>query len=130
MSEERRARLLAALLAGAGATHFLLPRPYDEIVPHALPGSPRSWTLVSGAAELVVGALVARRSTRRLGAGLAALLFVVVFPGNVQMAWDWRDDSWPRRLAAYGRLPLQVPLVVWALRVRRSVSDSASAPSA
>ncbi|MCU1595171.1 MAG: putative rane protein, partial [Frankiales bacterium] len=36
--------LLAGLLAGAGATHFLKPGLYDPIVPHVLPGPPRAWT--------------------------------------------------------------------------------------
>jgi hypothetical protein len=36
------------------------------------------------------------------------------------MAIDWSDRSLAERLAAYGRLPLQIPMVVWALRVRRA----------
>lgn len=116
----RPALLLAAFLGGAGVTHFAAPRFYDVLVPHALPGPRRGWTIVSGIAELVVAALVARPSTRRLGATLAFALFVVVFPGNVQMAVDWSDEPLPRRLVAYGRLPLQIPLLVWAWRVRRA----------
>jgi uncharacterized membrane protein len=46
----RSALGLAALLAGAGVTHFLRPRPYDAIIPSALPGRPRMWTYVSGPA--------------------------------------------------------------------------------
>ena len=55
--------------------------------------------------------------TRRLGGLAAAALFVAVLPANVQMARDWRDRPAPLRLAAYARLPLQVPLVVSGLRV-------------
>lgn len=102
----------------AGATHFAAPRFYDAIVPHRLPGSPRTWTLVSGVAELACALALARPRTRRLGAAAAALLFVAVFPANVQMAIDWRGRPLPDRLVAYGRLPLQVQLVIWALRVR------------
>ena len=50
---------------------------------------------------------------------LAAGLFVAVFPGNIQMAWDWRDRSAREQGAAYGRLPLQGPMVWWALRVAK-----------
>ena len=117
---ERAAKLLALFLVGAGVTHFVVPRLYDELVPRVLPGPRRGWTIVSGIAELVCGALVARRSTRRLGATLAFVLFVVVFPGNVQMAIDWSDEPMPRRIGAYARLPLQIPLLVWAWRVRRA----------
>jgi uncharacterized membrane protein len=67
-----------------------------------------------------VAAAVASPRTRRAGALAAAGLFVAVFPANVQMARDWRDRPAPLRLAAYLRLPLQIPLIVWALRVSRT----------
>ncbi|GGK98923.1 DoxX family protein [Mangrovihabitans endophyticus] len=114
------ARALAGLLTTTGILHFVTPGPFDGIVPRALPGSPRAWTLVSGAAELVVAAAVAHPRSRRAGALAAAGLFAAVFPANVQMAVDWRDASPGRRAIAYGRLPLQVPLVIWALRVSRN----------
>ncbi len=62
--------------------------------------------------------------TRRLAAGCTALLFVLVFPANIQMAVDWRNRPLLDRLGAYGRLPVQVPLVWWALKVRRQASGS------
>jgi len=109
---------LAALLGGAGVAHFVQPAFFDEIVPHVLPGPPRGWTFLSGLAELACAVGVARPSTRRAGATAAALVFVAVFPANVQMAVDWRSRPVVERAFAYGRLPLQIPLVVWALRVR------------
>ena len=115
---DRGARNLARLLATAGITHFVVPGFYDRIVPRVLPGPPRFWTQLSGAAELAVAATVAFRPTRREGGALAAALFVAVLPGNLQMAWDYRNRSRAEQLVAYGRLPLQIPLVVWALRVR------------
>jgi uncharacterized membrane protein len=114
---------LAVLLAGAGVTHFARPRPYDSIVPGWLPGSPRAWTYASGAAELAVGAAIAWPRTRRAGGLAAAALFAAVFPANVQMAIDWRHRAAPLRAAAIGRLPLQAPLIWWALRVRGQASD-------
>ncbi|WP_189054613.1 DoxX family protein [Longimycelium tulufanense] len=116
------ATALAGFLAGAGALHFLAPAPYDGIVPRALPGRPRTWTYLSGLAELGCAGLVAARRTRRSGALLAALLFIAVFPANVRMAVEWSKRPWPYRLAAFGRLPLQVPLVLWALRVHREAA--------
>lgn len=90
-----------------------------------LPGGPRAWTYLSGLAELACATAVANGRTRRAGAPAAAGLFVAVFPGNVKMAVDWRHRPLPQRTIAYGRLPLQVPLVLWALRVARSSEDSA-----
>jgi uncharacterized membrane protein len=110
---------LAALLGASGALHFRTPRPYDSIVPRSLPGSPRTWTYVSGAAELAVAAAIAHPRTRRLGGLAAAALFVGVFPANVKMAVDWRNAPPSRRAIAIGRLPLQVPLVLWARKVAK-----------
>jgi uncharacterized membrane protein len=62
---------------------------------------------------------VAWPRTRRSAATTAAALFVVVFPANVQMAVD--PGGVPRWLAI-ARLPLQVPLVLWALQVRRAAT--------
>ncbi|WP_432135389.1 MULTISPECIES: DoxX family protein [unclassified Streptomyces] len=111
---ERSPLLLAGLLAAAGAAHFAVPRNFDAIVPRALPGSPRAWTYASGAAELVLAAGVALPRTRRAAALATAAFFVGVFPANVKMALDWRERPAPQRAAALGRLPLQVPLVLWA----------------
>jgi uncharacterized membrane protein len=121
--------VLAALLAMAGATHFAAPHLYDAIVPRRVPGPARAWTLVSGAAELACAVAIVRRPTRRLGATAAVILFVAVFPANVQMAIDWRGRPLPERLVAYGRLPLQIPLVIWALRVRARQTPGVRTPT-
>jgi uncharacterized membrane protein len=110
---------LTALLGTAGLTHLVRPQLYDPLIPPWL-GPPRPWVVGSGITELACAAAVAVPRTRRAGALLTAALFVAVFPGNVQMAVDSRRGarSWARRPAvAWGRLPLQVPLVLWAWRV-------------
>ncbi len=109
---------LAALLGFAGVAHFVNPGFFDDIVPHLLAGPPRRWTYLSGLAELACAAGIVHPSTRRAGGLGAAFVFVAVFPANVQMAVDWRSRPALERAGAYGRLPLQIPLVWWALRVR------------
>lgn len=109
--------LLGALLVGAGVLHLLRPASFETIVPSFLP-SPRTWVLASGVVEIVCGAAVLAPRTRRRGAMVTALLFVAVFPANLQMALDAHGVL--GRTIAYGRLPMQVPLVLWALQVRRS----------
>jgi uncharacterized membrane protein len=111
--------LLAGLLATAGVSHFVAPRQYDATIPRALPGAPRTWTYVSGAAELALAAGVALPRTRRAAALATAAFFVGVFPANVQMAVDWRDRPAALKAAALARLPLQVPLVLWARGVAK-----------
>ncbi|GAA2771820.1 membrane protein [Streptomyces lavendulae subsp. lavendulae] len=115
--------LLAGLLAAAAVAHAALPKQFDATVPRSLPGTPRQWTYASGAAELALAAGVAHPRTRRVAALATAAFFVGVFPANVKMAVDARRRSPALRAVAVGRLPLQVPLVLWA----RSVSRSAAA---
>lgn len=115
---ERSPLLLAGLLATAGVAHFATPRPFDALVPRALPGSPRAWTYGSGAVELALAAGIAVPRTRAVAAKAAAAFLAGVFPANVQMAVDWRHRPAPLRTAALARLPLQ--LVLWARGVARN----------
>lgn len=116
----RNARALAGFLATMGTLHFTVPQYFDALVPRGLPGPARTWTHASGAAELLVAAAVAVPATRRAGGLAAVALFMAVLPANVQMVLDWRTKPLAHRAVAWGRLPLQVPLVLWALRASRS----------
>jgi len=115
----RSEKLLAAFLLVAGVAHFLNPGFFDAIVPPWVPGTPRGATYVSGVAELLAGLGIVVSRTRRFALWSAAALFVAVYPANLYMAWDWRDRDLADRLVAYGRLPLQVPMVWWAVAAAR-----------
>lgn len=119
ISSAPAAQRMAALLLGMGTLHFVAPKPFDAIIPAELPGSARFYTYASGVGELATGALVAVPRTRRLGALAAVALFIAVFPGNVNMVRLWWDKPWPMRIVAIARLPLQIPMITWALRVYR-----------
>jgi uncharacterized membrane protein len=112
--------LLAGLLGGAGVLHFTNPGFYEALIPDFLP-APRAWIYGSGVAELACAAALLPERTRRTGALASAGLLVAVFPGNLWMAYEPGDLP---RWAAVARLPLQVPLVLWALQVWRD-SDRA-----
>ncbi|MGW1615247.1 DoxX family protein [Streptomyces sp. R11] len=122
---ERSPLLLAGLLATAGVAHFAVPRQFDAVVPRALPGKPRTWTYASGVAELALAAGVALPRTRKVAALAAAGFFVGVFPANVKMAVDWRHRPTPQKAVAIGRLPLQIPLVLWARGVAKNTEGRA-----
>lgn len=124
----RRSRLgLAAMMLGSGVLHLLAPSLYERIVPRWL-GDRRRVVHVSGVAELACGGLLLGRRTRRAGGWLTAALLVGVFPANVQMVLDAGTEHQavpgapPALFRALGlaRLPLQVLLVMRALRVARS----------
>ena len=117
--------LLAGLLATAGVAHFAAPRSFDATIPRALPGEPRTWTYASGAVELALAAGLALPRTRRTAALAGAAFFVGVFPANVKMAVDWRHRPAPQKAAALGRLPLQIPLVLWARSVAKNAGGRA-----
>ncbi len=108
--------LLAALVGGSGVLHLVSPDSYDRLIPPFLP-NPRAWTYGSGVIELACAAAVVAPRTRARGALATAALFVAVFPGNLYLAIEPGDL--PRWLAL-ARLPLQLPLVLWALQVRRT----------
>ncbi|BBZ21929.1 DoxX-like family protein [Mycolicibacter hiberniae] len=116
---ETTARGLAGLLLGAGAGHFVWPGPFDAIVPPELPGSARAYTYASGVAELVIGALLLSRRTRRRAGLAAAALFVAVYPANLHSVRLFWARPW-LRAGAIARLPLQIPMIVAALRVWRA----------
>ncbi|MFF8732730.1 DoxX family protein [Streptomyces sp. NPDC015171] len=116
---ERSPLLLAGLLAAAGVAHFASPRQFDATIPKVLPGSPRTWTYASGAVELALAAGLVAPRTRAVAAKATTAFFVGVFPANVKMAADWRHRPAPLKAAALARLPLQLPLVLWARGVAR-----------
>ena len=116
---QRRSRLLlAGFLLFMGVTHFVLPKPFDRIIPKWVPGRARTWTYVSGAWELSSAALLAVPRTRRLGAYAAAATLVAVYPANIQMALD-NSPRTPYGVGLWARLPMQLPMIAWALKHRR-----------
>lgn len=121
--DDRRALGLAAFIGGAGVMHFVRPEFFDAIVPEWMPGAPRTTTLISGGFELTGALLVANPGTRRFGALFCLLVFLGVYPANIQSALDGGIADAPppfdSAAAAWLRLPLQIPLILWARRVYR-----------
>ena len=124
MVTDRRAVGLALFMTAAGIVHFVAPGFYLGIMPRVIP---RAWhrplVYASGAAELAVAALTVVPATRAVGAIATEALLVGIFPANVQMALDSgnpsRTDLANNRLIAWGRLPLQLPMILWAHSVWR-----------
>ena len=124
--ESKSAIALSVFMLGAGNMHFVTTEGYERIVPRFLPAR-RGIVFASGVAEMACGALVAIPRTRRVGALATVGLLVAVFPANVQMAFDGGIAGAPFPLrsarAAWLRLPLQIPLIAWALFVARSAEN-------
>ena len=95
-----------------------MPTPFIRIVPHWL-GRPRFWTYASGVAELGSGVLLLNRRTSKAGGAAAAATIVAVYPANIQMAVDAGAPRTLYSLGAWLRIPLQLPMIAWALRHAR-----------
>ena len=119
----RVAVVMGLFVLFAGITHFTSPDFFNDIVPPWLPPSESFWTYVSGAAEIVIGVMLLFPSTRRKGALAAAWLFVLVYPANLYMTWDWRDRPATEQLVSWGRLPFQFLFIWLAVRVARAHDD-------
>lgn len=122
------ARALAAAFVASGTIHFVRPAVFEPIVPRALPYR-RELVYVSGAAEIACAAGMLAPRTRRAAGLASATLLVAVFPANVQMALDShravidRGSTPTRRAMQIGtlaRLPLQLPMIRWALQAARA----------
>jgi uncharacterized membrane protein len=119
----RTQRLLAAFFTFAGTMHFVIPRSYEAIVPPWVPDR-RDAVRVSGVAEILGGAAVVPRSSRRFARWWLLGLLVAVFPANVHMAVNPEqvpglDLRRIPRWALWARLPLQPLMVLWVWRATR-----------
>jgi len=113
---------LAVLFGVLGTLHFVKPEPFEGMVPRALPRK-KELVYASGAAELACAAGLLHPRTRRVAGLVSAGLLVAVFPANVQMAADLqRKGSRPAQAIAWARLPLQLPLIRWALKAARETN--------
>jgi uncharacterized membrane protein len=116
----RKSRLrLAGFLSLMGVLHFAVPKQFDSIIPTWMPGRPRTWTYLSGAAELTSGLLLANPSTKHAGGALGAATLVAVYPANIQMALDHKPRT-PFGVGLWLRLPMQFPMIGWALKHARN----------
>ncbi len=118
---------LAALLVTTGTWHFASPSGFESIVPGFL-GSPAFWVGVSGVAELSGAVLLVVPRTRRWAGWACVVLFVVVYPANIKMAVD-SVHGHGSALIAWARLPLQIPLVLWALYIARHAEARPDPPT-
>jgi uncharacterized membrane protein len=112
---------LACVFGVSGVLHAVRPAFFDPLMPRVLPARlHRPLIYASGAAELACAVGLVRR-TRWASAASTALL-VAVWPANLQMALDAGSGRHPGSMdsaaAAWGRMPLQLPLL-WAARQAR-----------
>ena len=128
MNPNRLATVLAFFLGLAGITHFANPSFFNEIVPPWLPPSPAFWTYISGVAELAIAIALIRPSTRRAGAIAAMWLFIAVYPANIYMVWDWRNEPASQQFVSWARLPFQFLFIWVALHIAKANREQPHVP--
>ena len=108
--------VLGGFFVAAGALHFLKPRPYESIMPEALPAH-RELVYLSGVAEMAGGAGVLADPHGALAGWWLIATMLAVFPANINMAVEAeRFEDIPEPLL-WARLPLQAAIVYWIWRV-------------
>ena len=114
---EAAAGALGIGLLGAGAMHFIRPGLFEPMVPAGLP-RPDLIVLWSGVVEAGVGLLLLVPGQRQLGGGLAALLFLAIWPANVYTAvsGNYPEGFSQSALHHWIRVPFQLLYVGWAGR--------------
>jgi uncharacterized membrane protein len=116
------ARILFGLFfIAAGINHFVMPQLYMRIEPPLIP-FPDAVVIVSGIAEIALGAgLIVPQTSRWSAWGLVALL-IAVYPANIFMAvrYDQFLDVAPSIVFHIIRLPLQFVMIGLALWFTRS----------
>lgn len=111
---------LAGLFATSGLVHLLRPEVYEPIMPRLVPLH-REVIYLSGVLELACAAGLMHPRTRSLAGWTSLGVLLAVYPANVKMANDAARTDRPRlRAVAFGRLPLQLPLLWSAYRAARS----------
>jgi uncharacterized membrane protein len=121
MALPRSSRFLVGAFVASGAVHLARPQVYEPLMPAWVPAH-REVILGSGVAELVCAVGMALPPTRRVAGWASAALLLAVWPGNLKMALDSnRSSSTALKAVAWGRMPLQVPMIRAAVAAARSV---------
>jgi uncharacterized membrane protein len=107
--------ILAICIIIVGILHFVVPDPFVKIVPAYLPYHP-ALVYISGFFEILGGIGLLVPPVSQAAAWGLILLFIAVFPANINMAMNGIDlpgipDS---SVFRWGRLPFQSVLIAWA----------------
>jgi uncharacterized membrane protein len=110
---------LAAILGISGLVHLGKPEVYEPIMPSMVPAH-REVIFASGVAELLCAAGLLVPRLRKPAGWASAALLLAVYPANLKMAGDAaQTDKTGFKAIAWGRLPLQMPMIRTALKAAR-----------
>lgn len=109
-------KIIIFLFLLSGSFHLINPGVFQALVPPVL-GGQNFWIFLSGILEIIcaIGLLTRQKWAPKF----TAFILLVIWVGNWWYAIDVTfnlESSWFLILGSWLRLPLQIPLIQWALR--------------
>jgi uncharacterized membrane protein len=109
-------KILVSIFVLSGIAHLVNPGAFEALIPPVL-GNESLWIAGSGIAEIV--AALGILAKQKWAPKFTALILLIIWVGNWWYAIDVTfnlESSWFLILGSWLRLPLQIPLIQWALR--------------
>ena len=109
-------KILVFIFLLSGTLHLVNPGVFEALIPPVL-GNESLWIAVSGGAEII--AALGILTKQKWAPKFTALILLIIWVGNWWYAIDVTfnlESSWFLILGSWLRLPLQIPLIQWALR--------------
>lgn len=107
-------KILVTVFFLSGIGHLANPAAFLNLIPPFLP-SPYFWIYVSGVVEIICAIGLLMRLT--WAPITTAALLLIVWVGNWWFAIDLNSQGFSTALvAAWARVPLQIPLIWWAYK--------------
>jgi uncharacterized membrane protein len=109
-------KIIIFLFFLSGSFHLINPGVFQALVPPVL-GGQNFWIFLSGILEIIcaIGLLTKQKWAPKF----TAFILLVIWVGNWWYAIDVTfnlESSWFLIIGSWLRLPLQIPLIQWALR--------------
>ena len=117
-------KILAGSFLVSGIIHLIKPSVFEPLLPKALPAH-REINYASGVSEIACGVGLLTRA--RWAPVASATLLFGIWAGNWQYAITVQNSSrasTPHKIAAWARVPMQLPLIRIALKARASAQPS------
>jgi uncharacterized membrane protein len=109
-------RILVFIFLLSGIIHLFKPGVFEALIPPIL-GNESLWIVTSGFVEIIAALGILTR--QKWAPKFTAFVLIVIWVGNWWYAIDVTfnlESSWFLILGSWLRLPLQIPLIQWALR--------------
>ena len=100
----------------SGSFHLIDPGVFYALIPPIL-GMQNLWIVLSGILEIAcaIGLVTKQKWAPKLTAGVLLVIWVGNWWYAIDVTWNL-ESSWLLILGSWLRLPLQIPLIQWALR--------------